>query len=83
MVDRTNDASSSKAAVRNEPTPRRRQPVPSWHLTLGRLLGRATRATMGELDLATRSVMLAVDSMRPRERRPDARSSRGKRSTSG
>jgi hypothetical protein len=81
MVDRASDASSPPArtaAQAERAARRRREPDPSWHWTLARALGRATRATVGELDELTRTFLKVVDAARPLQR-PSAASIRRER----
>jgi hypothetical protein len=66
MVDRASDASApTPRAASKQHAARRGRSDPSWHSTFARALGRATRATVGELDSLTRTFLRIVDSARP------------------
>jgi hypothetical protein len=67
MVDRASDASSPglRATSKRHPARGGRSSDPSWHRTFARALGRATRATVQELDALTRTFLRVVDSTLP------------------
>lgn len=71
-------SSGTRTAQKRPGARRLAEPEPSWHFTLARALGRATRATIGELGAMTRTFFQIVDAANPGPR-PTAAASRRKR----